>query len=234
MGERIGPLGSSLPHLPGFDFSGVDEVQGALLRRIPHCRMQSRPRGIVQERNAKRRLSKVSVSEDASAHEANFHMTWTVITGVPCFLQKLKNRPLIAFARLTIGAVGIVHTNGRLSFRDHDLMGQPYFPTRATFLVHCCRLRQGRLQWMNISGLREMSRNSPTVRVSSTSWRLRESTFPTLTPSKATWCIGAFIAQALPRNQMIMVMKPTTLVPHSAQSDAHKPVAGTDSDIGPG
>jgi hypothetical protein len=25
-------------------------------------------------------------------------MTWTVITGVPCFLQKLRNRPLIAFA----------------------------------------------------------------------------------------------------------------------------------------
>jgi hypothetical protein len=66
----------------GFRIVGCDRARAALFKK----------------EMKKGRLSKVSVSEDASAPEANFHMTWTVITGVPCFLQKLRNRPLIAFA----------------------------------------------------------------------------------------------------------------------------------------
>ena len=38
-------------------------------------------------------------------------------------------------------------------------------------------------------------------------------TYPTLIPSKGIWYIGGCIAQAPPRNQMILAMKRTPVVP---------------------
>jgi hypothetical protein len=61
----------------GFRVVGCDRARAALFKK----------------EMKKGRLSKISVSSDASAHEANFHMTWTLVTGVPCFLQKAKESP---------------------------------------------------------------------------------------------------------------------------------------------